>query len=346
MNLAGVATGIGSLPGDDARAAAALVLDSLPDLPHVPELPERGPWAQLAGRAAAVLVDLPAQWEGSAWRVSMRPGRDVRRAKALLNEDLDAVEDRFQGYQGPAKLQMCGPLTLAAVLELRGGTAMIGDASALADLTASLAEGLSEHLSDLRRRVPGAEWVVQVDEPALSSVTKGAIPRASGWGTIAAVESAQAGRLLRRVTSQLTGDAVPVAIHSCATEPDWEVLMGGDHAERRAVSVDLEVIDLEASAPAMEAWLGAGGSLWFGIDPLAGGADGEDLAMDKVEAARSVLGIAPEDVAARIAITPSCGISGSADVARASYAGVQQLMRRLRGDEPHEGSEGYERGSR
>ena len=346
MNLAGVATGIGSMPGNDARAAAALVLDALPDLPHVPELPDRGPWAQLAGRAAAVLVDLPAEWEGNAWRVSMRPGRDLRRAKALLSEDLDAVEDRFQGYQGPAKLQICGPLTLAAVLELRGGTAMISDPSAVADLVAILAEGLSEHLRDLRRRVPGAEWVVQVDEPALSSVTQGAIPRASGWGAIAAVESAEAGRLLRSLTSQLTEDAVPVAIHSCATEPDWEALTGGDHTERRAISVDLEVIDVAAAALAMEEWLGAGGSLWLGVDPLAGGGEGEDPALDKLEAARSVLGIAPEDVAARIAITPSCGISGSADVARASYAGVQRLMRRLRGDDPREGSEGYERGSR
>ena len=188
--------------------------------------------------------------------------------------------------------------------------------------------------------------MVQVDEPALSSVTKGTIPRASGWGAIAAVESADAGRVLRSLTSPLTEDAVPVAIHSCATDPDWGVLTGGEHAERRAISVDLEVIDVAAAAPAMEEWLGAGGSLWFGVDPLAGGVEGEDPALDKLEAARSVLGIAPEDVATRIAITPSCGISGSADVARASYAGVQRLMRRVRGDDPQERLEGYERGSR
>lgn len=345
MNLAGLATGIGSLPGDDPRAAAALVVESLPDLPHVPELPERGPWAQLAGRATAVLVDLPAQWEGNAWRVAMRSGRDVRRARALLGEDLDAVEDRFQGYQGPAKLQMCGPLTLAAVVELRGGTAMISDPSAVADLAASLAEGLSEHLRDLRRRVPGAEWLVQLDEPALSSVTEGSIPRASGWGSIAALESAQAGRLLHGVTSRFIDDGVPVVLHSCASQPDWAALMPGGRAELRAISVDLEVIDVEASAPAIEAWLDAGGALWFGID-LSGGVEAEGPALDKVEAARSVLGIAAEDVAATITLTPSCGLSGSADVARASYAGVQRLMRRLRGDHLQEGAEGHERGSR
>lgn len=336
MNLAGFATGIGSLPGDDPREAAALVVEALPDLPHVPELPDRGPWAQLAGRAAAVLVDLPVEWDGRAWRTTSRPGRDVSRAGSLLAEDLDAVEDRFQGYAGPAKLQICGPLTLAALVELRGGSAAIGDASAVADLAASLAEGVGEHLRDLRSRVPGAEWVVQIDEPALSAVTAGSIPRASGWGTLAAVASADAGRLLRAVTRQFDDDAA-VVVHSCATDPDWVALASGSSAEHGALSIDLEVVDVEAAAPAMEAWLGAGGTLWLGIDPLAGeGAPGEGSAPARLEVARSVLGIAPEDLASRISITPSCGISGTAAVAGASYAGVQRLMRRLRGDDLHE----------
>lgn len=338
MSLAGLATGIGSLPGDDPRAAAALALEALPDLPHVPELPERGPWAQIAGRAAALLVDLPVEWEGNAWRTSFRSGRDVNRARAMLDEDLDAVEDRFQGYRGPAKLQVCGPLTLAALVELRGGAVAVSDRSATNDLAASLAEGLFEHLRDLCRRVPGADWVVQIDEPALSAVTEGGIPRASGWGAVAAVESAEAGRLLRSATRRIDADVLGVVVHSCATQPDWVALTNGFDPDHRALSVDLEVIDLEAAAPAMEAWLGAGGSLWFGIDPLA--ADGESSVMERLEVARSVLGIAPEDMASHIALTPSCGISGSAAVAGASYAGVQRLIRRLRGDEPSRGSGG------
>ena len=55
----GLATGIGSLPGDDIDRAIALVFDELPDLPHLPELPDRGPGADLIGRTATNLVDLP-----------------------------------------------------------------------------------------------------------------------------------------------------------------------------------------------------------------------------------------------------------------------------------------------
>jgi hypothetical protein len=54
----GTATGIGSLPGEDPREAARLVLGELP-VPHLPELPARGPHADLAGRGAALLADLP-----------------------------------------------------------------------------------------------------------------------------------------------------------------------------------------------------------------------------------------------------------------------------------------------
>ena len=138
-----------------AARPMALVVDALPELPHVPELPARGPWADMVGRAvsrarrrADRVGREPLAGDGS------RAGRDTRRARALLSEDLDAVEDRLQGYAGPAKLQMCGPLTLAAVLELRGGEAAVSDPVATADLAASLAEGLAAHLDDLRRRVP------------------------------------------------------------------------------------------------------------------------------------------------------------------------------------------------
>ena len=55
------ATGIGSMPGDDQAAyddAVRLVLDQLPDLPHLPEVPGRGAIANMTGRALAVMADL------------------------------------------------------------------------------------------------------------------------------------------------------------------------------------------------------------------------------------------------------------------------------------------------
>lgn len=332
-----VATGIGSLPGDHPRDAAAQVVDALPELPHVPELPERGPWADMVGRAAAVLVDLPAEWEGSRWQVTARDGRDVRRARALLAEDLDAVEDRLQGYAGPGKLQMCGPLTLAAVLELRGGGAAVADPGARTDLAVSLAEGLAAHLLDLRRRVPAVDWVVQIDEPALSSVTAGTIPRPSGWGTIAAVPGRDAALLLGTVTDAAVRLGAGVVVHSCAAAPDWTVLTPEGGGQHTGVSVDVGAVDLQAAAPSMEAWLDAGGILWLGVDPVD-----EVAAQARLEEVRSTLGVPPERFAEVVAVTPPCGLARRPDVVAASYSGVRHLMALLRGDVPAD--EGREHG--
>jgi hypothetical protein len=60
----------------------------------------------------------------------------------MLSSDLDVMEEVLDGYRGPLKVQLCGPWTLAATLELpRTLNVAIADPGAVADLTASLAEG-------------------------------------------------------------------------------------------------------------------------------------------------------------------------------------------------------------
>src|SRR3954463_8697041 len=110
IRLAGVrATGIGSLPGDDIDAALALVFTELPDLPHLPELPARGPGADMIGRTAGVLVDLHVDLQPSGWRLVPRPGMDVRRAREMLERDLDALVPVAATHDGPLKVQLPRP---------------------------------------------------------------------------------------------------------------------------------------------------------------------------------------------------------------------------------------------
>src|SRR5690242_8050660 len=94
---AGAATGLGSLPGTDPTDAAALVLGELPDFPHLPELPGRGAGAEMIGRTAALLVELPVEIVASGWRLAAHPGRDLRRARDFLARDLDALEAQAAG---------------------------------------------------------------------------------------------------------------------------------------------------------------------------------------------------------------------------------------------------------
>ena len=67
---------------------------------------------------------------------------------------------------GRSRSSCAGPWTLAATLELpRTLNVAIADPGAVADLTASLAEGAAAHVAEIAKRVPGAQLVVQFDEP-------------------------------------------------------------------------------------------------------------------------------------------------------------------------------------
>ena len=134
----------------------------LPDLPHLAELPERGVGADLTGRTAGLLVDMPVEATTTGWRFAGRPGRELSRARGLLSSDLDALEETAGGYRGPLKIQVCGPWTLAATIELaRSQDPALADPGAVADLTASLAEGIGAHVGEVRKAsVQQARFVV------------------------------------------------------------------------------------------------------------------------------------------------------------------------------------------
>src|SRR5512146_1322611 len=173
------------MPGTAPAEALAAVFSELPAFPYLPELPGRGPGADLVGRTAALLVDMPVETTTGGWRLASRPGRDASRAASMLARDLDELEEAAQGWDGPLKVQACGPWTMAAAVELtRRRDPALADPGAVADLTGSLAEGVAAHVAEVRKRVPGATLVLQLDEPSLPAVLAGAVPSASGLNRI------------------------------------------------------------------------------------------------------------------------------------------------------------------
>ncbi|MFI7350432.1 methionine synthase [Streptomyces sp. NPDC049936] len=321
----GPATGVGSLPGGDAREAVKTATGSFEDFPFLPELPARGPGADMIGRTAGMLVELYARVEPSGWRLGDRPGRDTKRARAWLGEDLDALEEFTQGYQGPLKVQAVGPWTLAAALELRGGEAVLSDAGACRDLAASLAEGLRLHLAEVRRRVPGARVVLQLDEPSLTAVLRGQVRTASGYRTHRAVDRQVVEATLREVAGAHGGD--PVVVHSCAPDVPFALLRRAGVA---GVSFDFSLLterDDEALGEAVE----SGTRLFAGVVP---GTDGplSDPA-GSVMGVRTLwrrLGLRPELLAEAVTVTPSCGLAGASPAyARRALAQCVRAARSL-----------------
>ncbi|MFH9427531.1 methionine synthase [Streptomyces sp. NPDC017615] len=319
------ATGVGSMPGGDARETAKTVTGSLDDFPYLAELPARGPGADMIGRTAGMLVELYARVEPSGWRLSDRPGRDTRRAHAWLRQDLDALEEFTQGYEGDVKVQAVGPWTLAAALELRGGEAVLSDPGACRDLTASLAEGLRLHLADVRRRIPGARVVLQLDEPSLTAVLRGQIRTASGYRTHRAVDRQVVEAGLREVLGASAGG--PTVVHSCAPDVPFALLR---RAGTDAVSFDFALLterDDDAIGEAVE----GGTRLFAGVVP------GTDAALSdpagSVMGVRTLwrrLGLRPGLLAEAVTVTPTCGLAGASPAyARQALAHCVRAARSL-----------------
>ncbi|GAA5050412.1 methionine synthase [Streptomyces similanensis] len=321
----GAATGVGSMPGGDAREAAKTAVGSFEDFPFLPELPARGPGADMIGRTAGLLVELYARVEPSGWRLGDRPGRDTRRARSWLREDLDALEEHTQEHQGPLKVQAVGPWTLAANLELRNGEAALSDPGACRDLAASLAEGLRPHLAEVRRRVPGAQVVLQLDEPSLTAVLRGQVRTASGYRTHRAVDRQVVEATLRDVVGVHAEG--PVVVHSCAPDVPFALLR---RAGAAGVSFDFSLVterDDEVLGEAVE----AGTRLFAGVVPATDGPLSDPAG--SVMGVRTLwrrLGLRPGLLADAVTVTPACGLAGASPAyARQALAHCVRAARSL-----------------
>lgn len=305
------------MPGQDMAESVRLVMGELgeqPGVPFLPELPERGVGADLVGRGTSFLVELYAEVQPSGWRIAERPGRDHRRARSYLSSDLDLLEEYTQGYVGPLKIQAAGPWTLAATVELQHGDKLLADMGAVRDVAESLAEGLRVHAEDVRKRVPGAQLIIQLDEPALPGVLKGTVPTASGFGKLRIVEENVARDVLRTVIDGARsgggGDdgGAQVIVHCCA--PDVPLVL------LRDAGVDGISFDLPLLADRRDDALGQlieGGTLLFaGVVPATdpGRVPAVSALVDRVTALRR-LGFAAQRIAESVIVTPSCGLAGA-----------------------------------
>jgi hypothetical protein len=341
------------MPGTNSAEVMRVIVGELPDFPYLPELPERGPGSDLTGRTAALLVDIPVELSPGGWRVAEHSGRDLNRARSMLSSDLDVLEEVLDGYRGLLKVQLCGPWTLAATLELpRTLNVAIADPGAVADLTASLAEGAAAHVAELAKRLPGARIVVQFDEPALPAVAGGEIPTASGWSRLRPVEAEVLRDRLAQVITAVQGYTV---VHSCAAAVPFGLIRtaGAD-----AISFDLSQLrraEGDAIGEAAEAGLG----LLIGAVPAvpavpepetgvrvpgvpggpaptrgpAGPGDGSAEARQSAERVIRLyhrLGLPLATCPDQVVITPACGLAGASPVqARAALTQCREAASML-----------------
>jgi hypothetical protein len=322
----GTATGVGSMPGENPLETARVVAGELPDLPYLAELPGRGPGADITGRTAALLVDIPVELAGPrGWRIAERPGRDLGRARSMMSADLDAMEEVLDGYAGLLKVQLAGPWTLAATIEQPHSLKVaLADPGLVADLASSLAEGAAAHVAEVAKRIPKATILVQLDEPALPTVLHGEVPTPSGLSSVRAVEDEAARGRLHEVIAATRQYTV---VHCCARDLPFGLIMS---AGADGVSFDPSLLrrgDLDGFAEAAEAGLG----MLIGALPTTGPAtapkEGEQQARrsgrdererptpsDTARIVRDLwrkMDLPAASCAPQVVITPACGLAGT-----------------------------------
>lgn len=308
VSVYAAATGIGSWPGDNPRQAAEVVVGELHTLPHLVELPSRGVGADMIGRAGALLVDIGIDIVPRGYRIAAGRSSAMRRAKSLLDEDVDALEEAWEkaGLRGSGrtvKVQAPGPITLAAELELPGGHRALTDRGAVRDLAGSLAEGMAVHRAEVARRLD-TPVVVQFDEPLLPAALAGRLTGVTAFTPVHPVDEAMVAQLLDGCATRVGGE---VALHCCAVGLPWKLLQ---RSRVPAVAVDtgtLTAEDLDGIGEFVE----SGRTVLLGVVP--GTAPAARPSVEQV-AGNAVsltdrLGFPRAVLRERIGVTPACGLA-------------------------------------
>ncbi len=300
-------TGIGSWPGTDIADAIKIAFAECPDLPYLPELPERGAYAAMIGRSTALLIGLAIDLQPAGWRLADASSREHRLAVATLRSDLDLLEEHAQGYAGPVKYSVAGPWTLAATIERPRGDRVLADSGARRDLVQSLAEGVSELTVEMRRRLPEAAPVVQLDEPLLPAVLAGSVPTASGLARHRSIEPAEVSGALSQLANRLRGTTgTDVLVHCCAADPPLDLLRTSG-AGGALLDLDrLGPAEWDAIGPALE----AGWEIGLGALPTNPPTLTADQLARRVLPALRDLGVDAER-SGQLLLTPACGLAST-----------------------------------
>ena len=320
---------LGPWPGTDPVEAVkvSLGLFTPPHLPSLPELPARGIGSDAVGRTAGLLVELPVDVQPYGWRFVDRPGNDHRRAVSSLSTDVNVLADVAGASEldlPELKLQVVGPVSLAAAIHLHYGERALRDDGARRDVAQSLSAGLALHAEKVRAAVPVAGLTLQVDEPDVAQALAGTIPTASGYRTLRSIPASEL-RLTWTALVSAARDAgfAKVAINLAPAGPPSGPPAGSAEAEswRKALAVALECgIDAvavplgsldtghwEQLAGAIESGVG----VWAGTVPVYAGQVPPSYAalVERVMRPWHGLGL-PAKPLSLLRITPETGLAG------------------------------------
>ena len=295
--VSGIATAIGSLPHRDAKAAAALMLRCLPELPAAPQLPMRTPLEGVVAQWARAIAGLEVRPDGTLAQVSELDARAAIHPvfDADAHGGLLAFLDVAAAQPAPprrVKVQCAGPLTLGvALLEIGvepdvaftiGARAARAWAGALEDLVAA--------------RLPRAAVVLCFDEPALVRWRAGTAP----------LDRETATDIL---SATLAAPSCLTAVHVCGRGDLRLALDAGP----RLVHFDIGTLELDDAVSLSRFLEGGGWVVWGAIPthrPVGEHAAPLWKALLDVWCELTRRGCDPARLRSQALVAPACGLAG------------------------------------
>lgn len=318
--IQGLATGIGSVPFEDAQDALDAVLESCPEAPFWPQLPRRDPREGMLTQFCEGLPCVRVSGSDVVFDPAESDAGYERFYERIIQQDVDyfalspssasgihALRARLS--QEPALLErarylkghIVGPLTFCAgVKDASGKAALHDDVFVQAAVQGLVMKALwqAQFLAEFKK-----EMIVFLDEPFLAAF----------GSAYTAVTRETVVRVLGETTAALKDKGIITGVHCCGNT-DWSIFTGIGTLD--IINFDaysfLDKVVLYASD--LAGFLDRGGVLCWGIVPTQEFSLPETAAgalKRRIDAAIGTLGkkgIDEELLRQRLMISPSCGL--------------------------------------
>jgi len=318
QNLRGLATGIGSLPHQDADKAIDLVLKYTPNIPFWPQLPKRDIREGMIAQFSENLPCLKVAREGLFF--STLEGKDKELEvfyERVIANDIDYFKINpdfalglYRFYQRLKHLDLkeiefikchiTGPFTFAASIKDEKQTALLHDPVFMQVILKGLAMKALWQIKFFKEF--GKKIIMFVDEPYLSCFGSAYTP----------INKEDVVRELGELTLAVKSDDVLLGVHCCGNT-DWSIFTD---------IKTLDIINFDAFgfldrlilyADDLKRFLARGGILCWGIAPTQEFTDKEtaDLLIKKINDGIAILtkkGLDRDLLLERLLLSPSCGL--------------------------------------
>ncbi|MBN2830992.1 MAG: hypothetical protein JXL82_01750 [Candidatus Omnitrophica bacterium] len=303
-NLKGLATGIGSLPHQDAESALDLIFKYVPGIPFWPQLPQKD---KCEGMNVQFSENLP---------LGNRDNLEIFYEKVLAAdvEYFKISQDYASGLYAfkrrlekeccrdikYIKIQITGPFTFSAAFNDKNGVALMHDKVFMQAVLKGLNFKARWQIKTFRPF--GKKIILFIDEPYLSCFGSAYTPL-NRDDVIAGISE---------FTEGLKADDVLLGVHCCGNT-DWSIFTENHNIDLISFDAFGYQDKFVLYADTLKGFLGRGGIICWGIVPTQqfSGEENTEILIRKIRQGIGSLvnkGIDEELIKSRLIISPACGL--------------------------------------